>query len=76
MVFNKGIYKNTMVTSKSISHWIESENVAVYADFKIAYYGAMNEASCRLSGGLIMPLWDVLWNNRLKKEMKKLKADK
>ena len=44
-----------------------------YADFKVAYYGAMNEAHCRLGGGLIMPLWKVLCNNRLKKEMKKLK---
>jgi len=44
-----------------------------YADFRVAYYGAMNEASCRLGGGLIMPLWEVLCNNRLKKEMKKLK---
>ncbi len=47
-----------------------------YADFRVAYYGAMNEASCRLSGGLIMPLWEVLWNNKLKKEMKILKANK
>ena len=44
-----------------------------YADFRVAYYGAMNEAHCRLGGGLIMPLWEVLCNNRLKKEMKKLK---
>ena len=44
-----------------------------YADFRIAYYGAMNETHCRLSGGLIMPLWEVLCNNRLRKEMKKLK---
>lgn len=44
-----------------------------YADFRVAYYGAMNEASCRLGGGLIMPLWEVLCNNRLKREMKKLK---
>ncbi len=44
-----------------------------YADFRVAYYGAMNEASCRLGGGLIMPLWEILDNNRLKKEMKKLK---
>ena len=45
-----------------------------YADFRVAYYGAMNEAHCRLGGGLIMPLWEVLCNNRLKKEMKKLKV--
>ena len=47
-----------------------------YTDFRVAYYGAMNEASCRLSGGLIMPLWEILCNNRLKKEMKKLKVEK
>lgn len=41
------------------------------ADFRIAFYGALNEASCRLSGGLIMPLWEILCNRRLKKEMKK-----
>lgn len=44
-----------------------------YADFRVAYYGAMNEAHCRLCGGLIMPIWEILCNNRLKKEMKKLK---
>ncbi len=44
-----------------------------YADFRVAYYGAMNEASCRLGGALIMPLWEILDNARLKKEMKKLK---
>ena len=43
------------------------------ADFRIAFYGALNEASCRLSGGLIMPLWEILCNRRLKKEIKKLK---
>ncbi len=44
-----------------------------YADFRVAYYGAMNEAHCRLGVGLIMPLWEVLCNNRLKNEIKKLK---
>ena len=44
-----------------------------YADFRVAYYGAMNEAPMRLKGGLIMPLWEDLNNARLKKEMKKLK---
>ncbi len=44
-----------------------------FTDFRVAYYGAMNEASCRLSGGLIMPLWEVLWNRKLKKEIRKLK---
>ena len=47
-----------------------------YADFRVAYYGAMNEASMRLKGDLIMPLWEFLDNNRLKKEMKKLKETK
>ena len=42
------------------------------ADFRIAFYGALNEASCRLSGGLIMPLWEILCNRRLKKELNKL----
>lgn len=40
-------------------------------DFRVAYYGAMNEASCRLNGALIMPLWEDLCNIRLQKEMKK-----
>ncbi len=47
-------------------------NLSEYADFRVAYYGAMNEAACRLGGGLIMPLWEILCNNRLKKEMKKI----
>ena len=44
-----------------------------YADFKIAYYAAVHEASCRLQGGLIMPLWEELCNRRLRKEMKKIR---
>ncbi len=43
-----------------------------YADFKVAYYAAMNEASMRLKGGLIMPLWEVLDNMALRREMKRL----
>lgn len=43
------------------------------ADFRVAYYAALHEASCRLQGGLIMPLWEELCNRRLKKEMKKIK---
>ena len=43
------------------------------ADFKVAYYGALHEASCRLQGGLIMPVWEELCNMRLRKAMKKLK---
>ncbi len=44
-----------------------------YADFRVAYYASMHEATMRLSGGLVMPLWEDLNNNRLKKEMKLLK---
>lgn len=51
----------------------EKYKLSEYADFRVAYYGAMNEAHCRLGGGLIMPLWEILCNNRLKKEMRKLK---
>ncbi len=42
-------------------------------DFRVAYYASMNEASMRLKGGLIMPLWEDLNNARLKKEMKKIR---
>ena len=41
-------------------------------DFRVAYYGAMLEASMRLKGGHIVPLWEDLNFARLKKEMKKL----
>lgn len=51
----------------------EKYKLSEYTDFRVAYYGAMNEAHCRLGGGLIMPLWEILCNNRLKKEMRKLK---
>lgn len=44
------------------------------ADFKVAYYGALHEASCRLQGGLIMPLWEELCNIRLRREMKKIRS--
>ncbi len=50
----------------------KQNTLSEYADFKIAYYAALHEASCRLQGGLIMPLWEMLCNRRLKKEMKKL----
>lgn len=42
------------------------------ADFRVAYYAAMHEASMRLKGGLVMPLWEALNNMALRKEMKKL----
>lgn len=44
--------------------------VSEHTDFRVAYYGAMNEASCRMAGGLIFPLWEDLCNIRLKKIMK------
>ncbi len=44
--------------------------LAEYADFRVAYYASMNEAAMRLSGGLIVPLWEDLNNRRLNKEMK------
>lgn len=47
--------------------------LSAMADFKVAYYGALHEASCRLQGGLIMPLWEELCNIRLRKAMKSLK---
>lgn len=43
-----------------------------YTDFRVAYYGAMLEASMRLKGGHTVPLWEDLNFARLKKEMKKL----
>ncbi len=44
-----------------------------FTDFRVAYYGAMLEASMRLKGGHIVPLWEDLNFVRLKKEIKKLK---
>ena len=41
-----------------------------YADFRVAYYGAMHECAMRLSGGIPVPLWEALDLRRLKKEMK------
>lgn len=39
-----------------------------YADFRVAYYGAMLEASMRLKGGHILPFWEDLTMMRLKKK--------
>ncbi len=44
-----------------------------FTDFRVAYYGAMLEASMRLKGGHIVPLWEDLNFARLKKEMAKIK---
>lgn len=43
-----------------------------FTDFRVAYYGAMLEASMRLKGGHVIPLWEDLNFARLKKEMKKI----
>lgn len=56
-----GLYENYKSRIKTSEH----------TDFRVAYYGAMNEASCRMAGGLIVPLWEDLCNIRLKKIMKK-----
>ncbi len=42
-----------------------------HCDFKVAFYGALHENSMRLKGGLIVPIWEIQNNNRLKKAMKK-----
>lgn len=46
-----------------------------YADFRVAYYGAMLEASMRLKGSHILPFWEDLTMMRLKKEIKKLREN-
>ena len=43
-----------------------------FTDFRVAYYGAMLEASMRLKVGHIFPIWEDLNFARLKKEMKKI----
>ncbi len=42
-----------------------------HCDFKVAFYGALHENSMRLKGGLIVPVWEIQNNNRLKKAMNK-----
>lgn len=44
-----------------------------FTDFRVSYYGAMLEASMRLKGGHIVPLWEDMNFARMKKEMKKIK---
>ena len=51
----------------------EKYPLSPYADFRVAYYGAMHEVSMRLKVGHVIPLWEDLNIRRLKKEMKKLK---
>lgn len=50
----------------------EKCNMSKFTDFRVAYYGAMLEASMRLKGGHTIPLWEDLNMLRLKREMKKL----
>lgn len=38
-------------------------------DFKVSFYGALHENSMRLKGGLIVPVWEIQNNSRLKKAM-------
>lgn len=42
-----------------------------HCDFKVAFYGAINENSMRLKGGLVVPVWEIQNNIRLKKAMAK-----
>ncbi len=44
-----------------------------HCDFKVAFYGALHENSMRLKGGLVVPIWEIQNNNRLKKAMAKYK---
>lgn len=37
--------------------------------FKLAFYGAANEASCRLRSGTSIHFFEKLWNDRLEKEL-------
>lgn len=50
----------------------EKYPLSEYADFRVAYYASMHEASMRLSGGITVTLWEDLNNIRLKKEIKKI----
>ncbi|MGN1195227.1 MAG: aminoglycoside phosphotransferase family protein [Acutalibacteraceae bacterium] len=43
------------------------------ADFKLAFYGAVNEASCRLRSGSSIHYFEKLWNGRLEKAIKAYK---
>lgn len=50
----------------------QKNTMSKYCDFKVVFFGAINEAGCLLTSGVHMPLWETLCFNRLKKEMKKL----
>lgn len=49
----------------------EKFKVSEHCDFKVAFYGAVNENSMRLKGGIAIPLWEIQNNMRLKKIMKR-----
>ncbi len=51
----------------------EMSQTSEHCDLKVAYYAALNEASCRLNGALIIPVWEIQCNHRLKKAMKRYK---
>ncbi len=42
-----------------------------HCDFKVAFYGALNENSMRLKGGLVVPVWEIQNNTRLKKAIER-----
>lgn len=50
-------YKRRVRLSKDIS-------------FKLAFYGAVNEASCRLRSGSSIHYFEKLWNDRLERELR------
>jgi len=45
--------------------------ISEHCDFKVAFYGALHENSMRLKGGLVVPIWEIQNNTRLKKAIKK-----
>ncbi len=48
----------------------QKNNLTKGSDFRVVYYGAMNECSCRLGSGHIFGLWEDLCMIRLEKMMK------
>lgn len=58
---------------KLYDEYKKAAQISEHCDFKVAYYAALNEASCRLNGALVIPVWEIQCNNRLKKAMRKYK---
>lgn len=48
-------------------------NLSEHTDFRVAYYAAMNEASCRMGNGIHLLVWEMLCNRNLKKAIEKLR---